>query len=442
MLDIDKVTSLKQKRDEAFKDLELPDGHQSLVARLVKSHLEAKRNPKQAPTSLSRELDPIEGKGKGLIILLHGEPGVGKTSTAEASAQAFDLPLYPITCGNLGDKPDVIEDQLQLIFQEAHRWNCVLLLDEADIFLTKRSKTELERNALVSVFLRQLEYYGGILFLTTHRVGVLDDAFRSRIRLSLYYPPLNANQTRSIFEKHLNFIESRLKGVNAIVDRKGIMDFQYNRYRELEDEQRDYGRPFEGWWNGRQIRNAFQTVIALASYDKNCLKTKVFNLSAEHFRTVAKTSNDFNRYMTDTNGGLTEVGRAVQQHERTIKVPKKRGQTQPIWRDASTLRSSGYPQYGTESRANWNYAGDPIDDENEDDGDDNYDERAEELAVHSPPSRHSAFESRAGLRSVSHELTADAISSSLGTPTRSSRAKAGSRSTTPAPRGTARIPGF
>ncbi len=40
----------------------------------------------------------------------------------------------------------------------------VVLLDEADVFLEQRSLANLERNALVSVFLRVLEYYDGNLY--------------------------------------------------------------------------------------------------------------------------------------------------------------------------------------------------------------------------------------------------------------------------------------
>lgn len=60
-------------------------------------------------------------------------------------------------------------------------WGCVVLLNEADAFLEQRRLTDLEWNALASVFLRVLEYYEGILILTSNRVGTFDEAFRSRI---------------------------------------------------------------------------------------------------------------------------------------------------------------------------------------------------------------------------------------------------------------------
>jgi len=53
------------------------------------------------------------------------------------------------------------------ILERNNRWDAVLLLDEADVFLEARSAHDLERYKLVSIFLRLLEYYEGILFLTT-----------------------------------------------------------------------------------------------------------------------------------------------------------------------------------------------------------------------------------------------------------------------------------
>lgn len=131
-------------------------------------------------------LSIIKGKGRGLIILLHGVPGVGKTSTAETIAETTGRPLLPVTCGDIGENASAVEKNLEQIFTNSHRWGCVLLLDEAEVFLTKRNLQDLTRNAMVSVFLRALEFYSGILFLTTNRVGTIDEAFKSRIHISLY----------------------------------------------------------------------------------------------------------------------------------------------------------------------------------------------------------------------------------------------------------------
>ncbi|EAQ87151.1 hypothetical protein CHGG_03770 [Chaetomium globosum CBS 148.51] len=88
---------------------------------------------------------------KSLIILLHGAPGVGKTSTAECVAEYFDKPLFQITCGDLGVSAGDVESTLEKHFALATRWGCILLLDEADVFLTARSPADHLRNSLVSV---------------------------------------------------------------------------------------------------------------------------------------------------------------------------------------------------------------------------------------------------------------------------------------------------
>lgn len=123
--------------------------------------------------------DFVKGKGLGLIGLLFGPPGSGKTLTAEAIAETAQMPLYVVSSGALGHQAKDIHDMLSNILRLASHWKAVLLLDEADVFLAQRSPVDIERNALVSVFLRELEYYQGILLLTTNQAEVIDEAFKS-----------------------------------------------------------------------------------------------------------------------------------------------------------------------------------------------------------------------------------------------------------------------
>ena len=77
-----------------------------------------------------------------------------------------------VSAGELGTDSRYLESELQKILDICHAWGAILLLDEADVFLEKRNMHDIHRNALVSIFLRQLEYFQGILFLTTNRVEV------------------------------------------------------------------------------------------------------------------------------------------------------------------------------------------------------------------------------------------------------------------------------
>ena len=93
-----------------------------------------------------------------------------------------------------------MEENLTDIFKTASRWKSILLLDEADVFLACRQDGHTQLNALVSVFLRELEQYDGILFLTTNRVQSFDEAMISRIHLALKYEPLKKDARIAIWE--------------------------------------------------------------------------------------------------------------------------------------------------------------------------------------------------------------------------------------------------
>lgn len=116
----------------------------------------------------------------------------------------MQAPLYTMPAGDLGLDPSRIEDTLTQILELVAKSNAILLPDEADVFLEARSTSELERNKMVSIFLRMLEYYEGILFLTTNRVKQIDDAFHGRIHVSLHYPPLTALGRRQIWKAFLS----------------------------------------------------------------------------------------------------------------------------------------------------------------------------------------------------------------------------------------------
>jgi DNA polymerase III delta prime subunit len=172
-LDLEGMTEIKW-RDDAWEKLVLDPEEKDLIYSLVKFHG-------------GGFTDIIEGKGGGCIFLLHGNPGWGKTASAEAVAELLHKPLYSVGVGELGTDTLVLEKSLRQILDVATIWDAVILLDEADIFLEKRDEHNIVRNAMVGVFLRLLEYHNGVLFLTTNRVTDIDEAFYSRISVALHY---------------------------------------------------------------------------------------------------------------------------------------------------------------------------------------------------------------------------------------------------------------
>jgi hypothetical protein len=132
--------------------------------------------------------DLVEGKAAGNVILTKGMPGVGKTLTAEIYAEVCARPLYSVHAGNLGTSPREVAEQLRAVFQRAKRWGCVLLLDEADVFVMTRGR-DVVQNAIVAEFLRTMEYFDGLLFMTTNRGDDIDEAILSRCAAIIHYDP-------------------------------------------------------------------------------------------------------------------------------------------------------------------------------------------------------------------------------------------------------------
>jgi len=248
---VDCITPIEWKPVH-FDHLKLDEGVKDIVLFLVKSHQSILNSP-----------DAIATKGSGLVMLLHGPPGSGKTLTAgmythdcveyeahtveESIAEKTKRPLLALSSGDLGTNPDVAERRLRLHFDLAKNWRAVILLDEADVFLAKRTAGNIGRNAFVSIFLRLLEYYQGILFLTTNRVDEFDAAFQSRIHFSILYPALDSKQRSAIWK---DLIEGARTSVLPAAEAADSYDLRKEWPVEVYDrlgEQYDI--------NGREIKN-------------------------------------------------------------------------------------------------------------------------------------------------------------------------------------------
>ncbi|KAB0583138.1 AAA family ATPase [Ideonella dechloratans] len=140
--------------------------------------------------------DIVAGKSGGTTVLCAGPPGVGKTLTAEVYAEIIGRPLYRVHSGQLGLNVATMETALKEALTRAQRWGAVMLIDEADVYI-KRRDDNLAMNAVVGVFLRVLEYFNGLLFLTTNRIDDIDEAIVSRcIALIRYQAPDEAARAR------------------------------------------------------------------------------------------------------------------------------------------------------------------------------------------------------------------------------------------------------
>ncbi|KAF2203367.1 P-loop containing nucleoside triphosphate hydrolase protein [Delitschia confertaspora ATCC 74209] len=271
-LQVDNISPIRWNK-EIFETLSIDSQSKELILALVKNKIDA-----------GKATDMVTNKGNGLIILLHGGPGTGKTLTAEGVAEIAKKPLYRVTCGDIGTEPQNVEQYLQKVFHLGKIWDCVVLLDEADVFLEQRSLADLSRNALVSVFLRTLEYYDGILILTSNRVGTFDEAFKSRIQVSLHYDKLDFHQRQQIWKNFIN----RLDMLDEDIDTEELLSNVANKKKLAKHEM-----------NGRQIRNAITTARQLALFREETLGIK-------HLEQAIHVASKFEKYIEEVHDQIKD----------------------------------------------------------------------------------------------------------------------------------------
>jgi SpoVK/Ycf46/Vps4 family AAA+-type ATPase len=265
---------------DIFDRLFLPDSRKRMIKALIKhTNVEGGFH------------DLIAGKGEGTVFLLYGEPGNGKTLTAEAVAETLHRPLYSVSMGTLGTTADELEKRLSEILLLSSKWNALVLLDEADSFLEARSPhSSLERNAMVSVMLRLVEYHQGILFLTSNRIESLDPAFQTRITLALRYDSLDLDGRAAVWT---NLLEK--SGFGSALD---TIDVRALAVPVL---------------NGRDIKNALRLAMALAADQGESLTQEL----------LVETAMTVNGYRESMRGDWKMEEHAVRR--------KRRGWIRSLW---------------------------------------------------------------------------------------------------------------
>ncbi|KAG0627906.1 hypothetical protein M758_2G236900 [Ceratodon purpureus] len=226
----------------AFDTLVMNEDIKNTLLTLTEHHI---KHPQGYGNGVARNVDPLPNKGKGCRILLHGAPGTGKTLTVESLAEKLECPLWQLSVSKFSKIVSELETDLLKSFEIAAIWRAILVLDEADVYLSSRKYSPLSSNvtrtnAMTGVFLRVLEYYTGILFLTTNVIHSIEPAIYSRMSLFVKYEEFNIEERKQLW---INFL---------------------NRVGFQHPSQEFWDKVLPEKFNGRVIRNIIQNAQILA----------------------------------------------------------------------------------------------------------------------------------------------------------------------------------
>lgn len=162
----------------------------------------------------------------------------------------------------------------------------------------------------------------------------MDEAFKSRVHVSLRYPSLDLVSTKKLWEKTLDRIERQNddQAVKVVFRRESLLEFAEQHYIHCEKTK--------STWNGRQIRNAFQTALSLGRHERlKKLKQKGIpeaeaermgkkkylrlELTRENFQKIARMDREFEDYMINVRGSdvLSARDEYVRNDEFDPEVP-------------------------------------------------------------------------------------------------------------------------
>ncbi|HEX9297824.1 MAG TPA: ATP-binding protein [Polyangiaceae bacterium] len=145
-------------------------------------------------------------RGTGLVALMTGPPGTGKTMAAQVVASELKLDLVRIDLASAVNKYiGETAKNLRRVFARAAEMNAVLLFDEADALFSKRTDVrdshDRYANADTNYLLQLVEEFEGIALLASNKMQNLDVAFVRRIRYVMDFPRPRPSERLAIFRR-------------------------------------------------------------------------------------------------------------------------------------------------------------------------------------------------------------------------------------------------
>lgn len=168
-----------------------------------------------------QKVDPV---GKGAIFNFYGEPGTGKTRTAEALAGELEVKFINVNYGEMESRfMGQTSKNIKLAFEAAKDQNALLFFDEADNVLSKRASTitqgvDSEINLSKTTMLKELEQFEGVCVFATNFQQVYDRAFVRRMGFDIKFEVPDTNVRKKIWNYHL------VEGIPLLDDREKLLE--------------------------------------------------------------------------------------------------------------------------------------------------------------------------------------------------------------------------
>ena len=145
-------------------------------------------------------------RGLAISALFDGEPGTGKTLSAEVLAGELNRPLQRVNVARILDKyVGGTQKNIEAAFEEASRTGSVLLFDEADALFAKRLNVESSQdrhaNLEINLLLEWMERFDGVVVLTTNLRQGIDKAFERRIGYKVHFPFPGVKEREALWRK-------------------------------------------------------------------------------------------------------------------------------------------------------------------------------------------------------------------------------------------------
>lgn len=152
-------------------------------------------------------LKSVDENNNRSILNFYGPPGTGKTLSAKTVAQTLSQRLLQVDYSQVESKwVGETGKNIQKVFKLAAQHNAVILFDEADSLVSKRSQNGMEPNYVNenrNIFMQELDKFQGVVILTTNLFQNYDEALLRRVSQHIKFDLPNEEQKITLYKSHI-----------------------------------------------------------------------------------------------------------------------------------------------------------------------------------------------------------------------------------------------